>query len=346
MNKIQTDTNIQFEGEPNKNGPLDFLGYPPCFLKDVFREGLNGVRDTYREETGTGLKSNIPPYCSNDPENIYSDIWKTSNIEDFPNTVASDGFDDLFRKKFIEKLVSKGYFKSVWNTALNEPFEKAGFRDPDGWYTVYAVIPFILFIDKNKLDGLPVPKRWSDLLEPDFRNKVIVCGVEGHPVDVPLLYLYKEHGEVGLRRLAANTRAIWHAAQIARTAGSSNPSGAAVYVQSLFFAQCCPRTDATSIVWPEDGAYTSPLYLLVKESRMKEMAVVTNYITGPELGHKCTQAGFLSLNPYVGNSLPENASFKWLGWDYIKSHDLVEMREHVKTIFISELEKTRKGGKQ
>jgi ABC-type Fe3+ transport system substrate-binding protein len=322
---------------------LDFLAYPPCFLKDIFREGLDGVREKYREETGTCLKSHMPPYCSNDPENIYSDIWKTSNIEDFPDAVASDGFDDLFRKEFIEKLVSKGYFKSAWNTALNKPLEKAGFEDPDGWYTVYAVIPFILFIDKNKLDGLPAPKRWSDLLEPRFQNKVIVTGSEGHPVDLPLFYFYKEHGEEGLRRLAANTKTIWHAAQIARTAGTSDPSGAAVYIQSLFFALCCPRTDATSIIWPEDGACTSPLYLLVKESRMKDLAAVTNYITGPELGRKCAQSCFLSLNPQVDNDLPENATFKWLGWDYIKSHDIPELRKQVSTIFVSELEKTKKG---
>jgi hypothetical protein len=76
---------------------------------------------------------------------------------------------------------------------------------------------------------------------------------------------------------------------------------------------------------------------------MKNLSAVTNYITGPELGRKCAQSCFLSLNPDVDNNLPENASFKWLGWDYIKSHDIPELREHVRTIFISELGKTVKG---
>jgi ABC-type Fe3+ transport system substrate-binding protein len=340
MHNIQINIDTPFIGK-EKNDHLDFLGYPPCFMKDIFREGLNGVRDKYREETGTSLKCQIPPYCSNDPENIYSEIWKMSKIEDFPDAVASDGFDDLFRKEFIEKLVNKGYFKNAWNTVLKKPFEKAGFEDPDGWFSVYAVIPFILFIDKNKLDGLPAPTRWSDLLEPRFKNKIIITGMEGHPVDVPLLYFYKDHGEEGLRRLAANTRAIWHAAEIAKTAGSSNPSGAAVYIQSLFFAECCPRTGATSIVWPQDGACTSPLYLLVKESRIKELSPLTNYIIGSELGDKLVRSGFLSLNPHVNNKLPENAVFKWLGWDYIRTHDIMELRNRVRTIFISELEKSR-----
>lgn len=341
--RVNSDTPYNVKDE---SGHLDFLGYAPCFMKDVFREGLDGVRDIYRAETGTCLKCDIPPYCSNDPDNKYHEIWKTSRIEDFPDAVASDGFDDLFRKEFIDTLASKGYFKSAWNTALNKPFEKAGIRDPDGWYTVYAIVPFILFIDRKKLDGLPAPKRWSDLLDPRFRNKIIVTGAEGHPVDVPLFYFYKEHGEEGLRRLAANVKSIWHAAQIAKSAGTSDPSGAAIYVQSLFFAECCPRTDATSIVWPEDGACTSPLYLLVKETRLKELAALTNYITGPELGDNLVRSGFLSLNPRVDNNLPENAAFKWLGWDYIKSHDIPGLRELVRTVFLSELERNMKGGKR
>lgn len=329
--------------EPHENGHLDFLGYPPCFMKDIFREGLDGARKTYLEETGTHLTCRIPPYCSNDPENIYSDIWKTATIEAFPDAVASDGFDDLFRMEFFENMVSKEYFRSAWTTVLKNPFGKAGFEDPEGWYTVYAIVPFIVFIDKNRLGGLPAPRRWGDLLEPRFRNKIIVSGSEGNPIDVPLLYIHKEYGEEGLRLLAANTKAIWHAAKIARIAGTSDQSGAAVYVQSLFFAQCCPRTEATSIIWPEDGAFTSPLYLLVKKSRTGGLAAVTTYITGPELGRKCVQSGFISLNPHVNNNLPENAAFKWLGWEYIRSHDIRELRTRVKDVFIAQFGNAAKG---
>lgn len=54
--------------------------------------------------------------------------------------------------------------------------------------------------------------------------------------------------------------------------------------RSWFFAKSCPRTDEIFVVWPEDGAYASPLHLLVKASRMKEMTAITDYVTGYEWG--------------------------------------------------------------
>jgi ABC-type Fe3+ transport system substrate-binding protein len=346
MNKIQINTSIQFEEEPHEIGHLNFLGYAPCVFKHTFKEGLDGVLGAYRKETGTGFKSYVPVGCGSNASDIYDNIWKTPNIEDFPDTVASMTFGDFFRKGFVERFVNKGYFKSVWSTAINEPFEKAGFRDPDGWYTIYAVMPFVMLIDKKKLGNLPAPERWSDLLKPEFRNKVIISGMEDQVADVPLLYLYKEHGEVGLRQLAVNVKTAWPAAQIARTAGSSNPSGAAVYILSWFFAKSCPRTETTSIIWPEDGAYANPLYLLVKKSRMKQVTTITDYVTGLELGRQCALSCFPSLHPHVDNNLPKNASFKWLGWDYIKSHDPAEVREYVHNVFISEWKKSNRGDKQ
>jgi hypothetical protein len=36
----------------------------------------------------------------------------------------------------------------------------------------------------------------------------------------------------------------------------------------------------------------------------------------------CAGAAFPAVHPDVDNRLPENASFKWIGWDYVKNHDM------------------------
>ncbi|MNC84300.1 hypothetical protein D3C75_1387890 [compost metagenome] len=40
------------------------------------------------------------------------------------------------------------------------------------------------------------------------------------------------------------------------------------------------------------------------------------------------------LNPAVDNGLPEGALFKWLGWDYLKSLDLYELKSHTQNVFM------------
>ncbi|MFH0976267.1 MAG: ABC transporter substrate-binding protein [Spirochaetota bacterium] len=347
MNKL--DIGIKFESNEKQAGQefvdhLNFLAYAPCAVKPTFKEGLDSALGAYKIESGNRLKSFVPMGCGS--EGIYDDIWKSTDINDLPDVIASMGFGDFFRKKFVDRFVAKGCFTSVWKDCLNEPFEKAGFRDPDGYYTVYGVMPYLLLVDKQRLGNIPLPKQWCDLLEPRFRDNIIICGGnEDEVADVPLLYLYKEYGENGLTRLATNVKESYHAAEMARIAGTANPCGAAVYILPWFFASCCPRTETVSMVWPEDGACSSPLYLLVKESKVKEMAAIIDYVTGVKLGRQCALSCFPSLNPYVDNNLPEGANFKWLGWDYIKFHDPAELRDYAHSVFISEWRKSGKGGR-
>ncbi len=314
---------------------LNFLIYSPGIFKRTFKEGLDNVAQIYRKKTGNDLKTYGPMEWPNHGNDEYEDIWKTSDIDDFPDVVAAMGFGNFFKKEFIEKFVRKGYFKSGWDRPISSVFEKAGFIDPHGWYTAYSVVPFVMLVDKKRLGGLQVPRQWTDLLAPQFRNKVIISQSGNGAANVPLLYIYKEHGEDGLQRLASNIKAIWPAARIAREAGSYNTEGAAVYILSWFFAHSCAKTETVSLVWPEDGAFTSPLYLLVKESKAKEMEAIVQYITSFELGVKIARFCLPALHSGVDNALPEGASFKWLGWDYIQSHNTAELREYSHALFMS-----------
>jgi hypothetical protein len=58
-------------------------------------------------------------------------------------------------------------------------------------------------------------------------------------------------------------------------------------------------------------------------------------MTGPDLGAKSARFCLPVLHPGVDNALPEGATFKWLGWDYIQSHDTAELREYSHALFMS-----------
>jgi molybdopterin-binding protein len=111
--------------------------------------------------------------------------------------IASLGFGDFFRPEFVERFVKQGNFRTAWTGPVHPAFEKAGFRDPDGWYTIYSVWPYVLLIDKKKLGNRPVPRLWSDLLDPQYQDDIITNGSRDNRVaEVPLLYFFKDHGEV------------------------------------------------------------------------------------------------------------------------------------------------------
>jgi ABC-type Fe3+ transport system substrate-binding protein len=323
------------EKDKGKKEHINFLGYVPGLFRHAFKEGLGSVLKTHLMESGNSFRSYCPMSCYEDE---YADIWKTQHIDNFPDAIASMGLGNLFRKEFVERFVAKDYFKNAWEGPVNKHFEEAGLIDPDGWYTIYSVMPFVILVDRKKLGPLPLPKRWSDLLDPQFRGKVVLPGTED-TVSIAPLYFYKEYGDEGLEQLAVNMKMALQSAEMARLVGSSN-SPAAIYVMSWFFIQSCPRPEMAIMIWPEDGAIVNPLYMLVKKEKINELAPVIKYTLGLELGRQIAESCFPVINPQVDNMLPEGASFKWIGWDYIKSHNLDEVREHAQTFLISTWKKT------
>jgi ABC-type Fe3+ transport system substrate-binding protein len=319
-------------GEPPRKH-LHLLAYAACQFKPVFKDHVDAVLRQYARETGERVRSHIPLGCGHH-EDDYDGIWQVEDIDDFPDIVASMGFGDFFRQEFVERFVKKGYFSTAWTGPVNDIFENAGFRDPDGWYTIYAVFPHVMLVDTRRLGKVPVPRRWADLLNPELADNIVINGSDGLVAEVPLLYFFREHGEEGLVRLAANIRDSCHPAQMVKAASSPMSRGAAVYIMPWFFAQARSMLSEVQLVWPEDGALTSPIYLLVKDSKKAELKPVTDCITGTELGAGSAQACFPSLNPHVDNKLPEGATFKWLGWDFIKSHNLDEVKTHATETFL------------
>lgn len=311
---------------------LNFIGYTYCPLKHTFRECFEEVLEKYLADTGdTDFRYYVPTGCGGgDP---YEDLWKAENIDQLPEIIASVGFGDFFRQEFVEKFVSKGYFKAVPYPKMHQAFTDAGFIDPDGWYTVYSVFPLVMLIDRKKLGKLPVPKQWNDLLNPVYANNIIIGASHGDIHEDLLLYIYKEYGDDGLIKLAVNIKTGLHASQMAKVAGTNSSEGAAIYAIPWMFAKSCPRTEVTEIVWPMDGALTTPTYMLVKECAIPKYKPFINFLTDSGYGQKSADNYFPVINAEVNNKIPSGATFKWLGWDYINSHSIDELKEHVIEIF-------------
>ncbi|AOY77797.1 ABC transporter substrate-binding protein [Clostridium formicaceticum] len=336
--QIAEKANITQEQDEDVAQKLNFVGYTYCPLKLTFRECFEEVLKKYVSDTGDkDFKYYVPSGCSS--EDPYENLWKADHINQLPEVIASVGFRDFFRKEFVEKFVNKGYFKAVPQPKVHKALVSAGLIDRDGWYTVYSVFPLVMLIDKKKLGKLPVPKQWSDLLHPIYADNIIIGASHGDIHEDLLLYIYKDHGEEGLVKLAANIKAGWHASQMAKTAGTNSSEGAAVYVIPWMFAKSCPRTETTEIIWPIDGALTTPIYTLVKESAMEKYKPFIDFLIGFDYGQRSADNYFPVSNAEVDNKLPVEASFKWLGWDYIKSHSMEELKEYVVGIFQQHWEK-------
>lgn len=325
---------IQIQDEQTNMKRLDFLGYTYCPIKPIFKECFEEVRENYLAETkDSDFQYFVPSGCGEEEDFYREDIWKVENIDDFPDITVTAGFGDVLNRGFTDRFVKKGYFKSVGCEQIHADFAATNYEDPDGWFTVYSALPSVMLIDRKKLGDLPVPERWSDLLNPIYKNNIIIGASHGNVHEDLLLYTYKEHGDEGIVKLAANVKTGMHGVEMATLAGTSNSQGAAIYVIAWLFAKACPRTEATMTVWPVDGAIITPMYLLVKAAQNKALQPFVDFVTGSRYGQKSADNFFPVLHPRVDNKLPANAGFKWLGWDYIRSRSMEDLKKHVVEVF-------------
>ena len=295
-----------------------------CPIKQTARDHFDRVEVQHRKATGEGLRLHIPMGCrSEDP---YEDLANAKSVAELPGIIASMGFGDFMTLDFFKKFVEPGHFKSFQTKPVHPDFANAGLVDPRGWYTVYSVWAHVLLVDTGKLGGLPVPRRWEDLLSPCYAGQIVSDGAHDQRFSpTVLLQFYKDHGEEGVARLAANIREAWHPATMVKTAGSADSRGAAIYIVPWSFARARQWTPHVKLIWPEDGAIASPLYALRRESGSPAVQAAAQALTGAELGQQCARAGFPVLNAAVDNFLPYQAGFRWLGWDYLRHNNVKDL---------------------
>ena len=89
-----------------------------------------------------------------------------------------------------------------------------------------------------------------------------------------------------------------------------------------------------SIVWPKDGALVSPVTMLVKTGKRAELQPLIDFLSGAQAAVICADAGFPALHPGVDNRLPDDAAFKWIGWEYVKKNDIKSMLVEINATFL------------
>jgi ABC-type Fe3+ transport system substrate-binding protein len=313
---------------------LHLLGYAPCPVRNTFKDHCEELLSRSAAESKLTLDWHLPSSCAHhgDPD-AYASLWKAERIEDFPDVVVSFGFGDFLKRELGDRFGEKGFFRAAWNGPIEPAFEQAGLRDPRGWYTVHAVWPYVMMVDTRKLGGRPAPRRWSDLLDPIYRDDIVVNGASDRKFsDVPLLYFHKRHGVEGLRRYAAQVRDSWHPAEMVKAINRADPERPAIYVLPYFFARARQRPEEVPIVWPEEGALVSPMYFLAKSKLRPGMESVVAGLTGEAMGRKYAAVGFPFMRPGLDAGIPPGARFDWLGWDYVRQNDMEALRARISAI--------------
>lgn len=308
------------ENEKHEDG-LNIVGLLPCPVRLPLLEGYNEFASTL-EKSGIHLNTELQA-ASMGVKWVEENIDGIEDSSELPDLFISAGFDLFFDKEKIGKFKEQGIFEDLvkWKK-VNSDFQKYDITDPRGDYSIISVVPAVFLVNRNELGERAVPKSWHDILYGDFEGAVSLPVGDFDLFNAILLNIHKKYGDEGVERLGKVMMSAMHPSQMVK---SEKKKGLrpTVTIMPYFFTKTVKEGSSMIAVWPEDGAILSPIFMLAKKERAKELKNVTDFFASKEVGRTLSELGlFPSLNPEINNKLGDDKPFMWIGWDYIYDHDL------------------------
>lgn len=330
---LEEKINEQITKKSNSQDSLKVFALLPCPVKVAIEDSFK----KYLEELGEKEKLKIDYVIEGNANNQLSYdkfVEQYEDIDDVPDIVISSGINSFFYKKFVGKFVDKGLFIDTAQYLPDERLTKVGIKDAEGNYTILFMNLLVMVVDLTRIGDLPLPKRWEDLLKPEYNKKVVIRGQKGKFCETTLLTIYKEYGYDGIKELGKSVMAGWHPSEMVKAAGRNKEGAPAISVMPYFYSKTIINQDNVKVIWPEEGAIVSPVTMLVKKSKLEISKKISDFFTGASVGEICASVDFPTLNPAVDNKLPENAAFNWIGWDFIKHNDVGSIIKEVDKLFL------------
>ena len=315
--------------EPEQFGALDVFASFPCPLKVPMEMALQNLLEEMRRN-GMKLKSSLDACNQLKYNDAAGDL---ENLEDLPEVIVTSGINGFLSHAFRKRFLETGAFHRWPEQQVNPRLATLELDDPDRHYRVIATNLFILAVDKSRIGSLPLPRSWADLLAPEYAGSTALCAHGDRFNESVLVGLHELYGDEGLRRFGRTVRYGMHPAQFVKHLGSGKSETPAIAIIPLFFAKTARNQDELAIVWPEDGALASPLFMMVKERSKDRLKELAHFFTGPDVSAICDGAFFPALHPKASSAIPENAPIRWLRWPYRKHHDAAELQSHSMEVF-------------
>ncbi|WP_309400116.1 ABC transporter substrate-binding protein [Cerasicoccus maritimus] len=324
------------ENENNVARKLDYLGYAPCPIRAEMQRRMHAYYKAQAPEFGA-IDWFSPAGCfhggrENDP---YDTTWETGAEDDMPGVMSDGGSSDFFTELGHKRWIESGVYGAIEKPeiAIRPELAEADIIDPLGAMHLYATFPTVMLVDREKLGDKPMPKRWEDLSNPVYEGDITLAGhSDGKLADNTLFNTWKRYGDEGLIGLGRNVRQFWSPAKIVKAAGARHPEGTSIYCLNYFFASSRRRAEKVELVWPEEGAYFQPLMVLGKRGRRPVSQLAIDFLYGENWAKYLDSVGFPCVRTYAGQK-PLPGKLAWTGWDFIRGHNLEELRTRLNEVF-------------
>ncbi|MBN2431104.1 MAG: ABC transporter substrate-binding protein [Acidobacteria bacterium] len=327
------DVSLQAAGVAEAGASLSIHGVLPCPVRIPLLESFQRFAEGYRHETGLALRAELQA-ASMGVDGIARLVDQARDAADLPDLFISAGFDLFFDRQRFGRFKADGVFADLVKfPRVNASFAGLDLPDPDGHYSLLAVVPAVFLVNTEELHDEAVPRGWEDLLDARFTQRVSLPVGDFDLFNAILLHIHHRFGDDGVQRLSRNMLSSLHPAQMVKS-DRRKDQRPAVTIMPNFFTRMVKDGGPMQAVWPADGAIISPVFMLAQRAKRAALQPVADFFASREVGEILAHQGlFPSLHPDVDNRLPADRPFMWLGWNTINGQDLSVRLRHCLDLF-------------
>ena len=328
MESQQLTTSVDL---PQIQSNLHFAAMLPCGLRNPFKEYFEStiLENSKKNETLNYLiEGNV-----NHELSYYPLLDGIRDPDELPDIIMASDVNNFFHRPFIERFVKKGIFSTYTPFIPNPYLEKTGYADPSGNFTMFTANMLVIVVDKDKLGNREMPQNWNDILAPSFKNEIIMRGEDNFFCNAVMLPFYKDNGFEAIEILARNIKSGKHPAEMVKLAGSNKDEGGTIYIMPYFFTKRI-QNKHVEIIWPEDGAIVSPVFMLIKKEELETHKPMLDVLLSKNTGDMLTGRYFPSIHPDVSHN-GFRYELKWLGWDFLNNRDIGQLKDEIREVFMN-----------
>ncbi len=312
-------------------GALTLTGLLPCPVRIPLLEEFKKFLDKNPKlQVNYELKA-----ASSGLDWLKNDVIKANHPDKLADMFISAGFDLFFDQELMGKFKKEGIFKDLsgienYNTDFNN--ERINLKDSSGDYSMIAVVPAIFLVNKDELGDRAFPKTWKDILKPEFKKSVSLPIADFDLFNSILVHIYKEYGMEGVKSLGGALLENLHPSQMVKS-DKKKINRPTITIMPYFFSKMIKADGPMVVQWPEDGAIISPIFMLTKQNKEKELKPLIDFMTSNEVEEILSHQGlFPSILPTVLNPTT-GKPFMWVGWEFIYNNNIGKLIKECEKVF-------------
>lgn len=177
-------------------------------------------------------------------------------------TEASSPQADIFWSSSANTL---GAFKALLEGYKSPEAGKipAALVHPQNLWTASNIHVVVAMLNLRQMAGNPAPKSWKDLLDPRWKGKIIIADPANSSTAYTILWGVKAMlGAGALGKLAANVVVTPAAANVLRSVAQGEYAVGLTF-ESNAYAYPAGGQREIKLVYPEDGTFTTPEYIVL-----------------------------------------------------------------------------------